>query len=168
MAAAATLMVMVAACGSAGRSTKPPPTSASTRAVAASAPAAVPVRPRIHAPEVVRVGRTAYGRALVYERGFALYVFTHDRSAHSTCYGPCAAAWPPYLVAKRPSKAARGTPARLLGSVRRADGRLQVTYAGQPLYYYVGDRRAGQVLCQAVREFGGSWYVVAPSGDAIR
>jgi predicted lipoprotein with Yx(FWY)xxD motif len=58
-------------------------------------------------------------------------------------------------------------PARLVGSVRRADGPLQVTYAGHPLYHYVGDHRPGQVLCQAVPEFGGTWYVVAPSGHAI-
>jgi predicted lipoprotein with Yx(FWY)xxD motif len=43
-----------------------------------------------------------------------------------------------------------------------------VTYVGHPLYYYVGDRRPGQVLCQAVAEFGGTWYVVAPNGQAIR
>ena len=116
----------------------------------------------------MRVARTAYGRALVDTHGFALYVFTHDRSPQSTCYGACAAAWPPYLVANRPSNAARGAPARLIGGVRRADGRLQVTYAGHPLYHYVGDRRAGQILCQAVPEFGGTWYVIAPSGDAIR
>jgi predicted lipoprotein with Yx(FWY)xxD motif len=115
----------------------------------------------------VRVARTAYGPSLVDRRGFALYLFTHDRSADSTCDGACAAAWPPYLVAKRPSNAARGAHRRLLGTIRRPDGRLQVTYAGHPLYYYVGDRRPGQVLCQAVAEFGGTWYVVAPSGSAI-
>jgi predicted lipoprotein with Yx(FWY)xxD motif len=113
------------------------------------------------------VARTAYGLTLVDRRGFALYLFTHDRSAHSTCYGACAAAWPPYVVAKRPLQAARVAPARLVGSVRRADGPLQVTYAGHPLYHYVGDHRPGQVLCQAVPEFGGTWYVVAPSGHAI-
>ena len=111
---------------------------------------------------------TAYGRALVDSRGFALYLFTHDRSAHSTCYGACAAAWPPYLTAKPPSNATGGAPGPLVGSVRRADGRFQVTYAGHPLYHYVGDRRAGQILCQAVPEFGGTWYVIAPGGDAIR
>ena len=111
---------------------------------------------------------TAYGPALVDRRGFALYLFTHDRSAASSCYGACAAAWPPYVVTGRPSAAARGAHARLVGSVRRRDGRLQVTYAGHPLYYYVGDRRPGQVLCQAVAEFGGTWYVVAPDGQAIR
>jgi predicted lipoprotein with Yx(FWY)xxD motif len=136
--------------------------------VEASAPAADPaVRHRIHKTAPVRVARTAYGRALVDRRGFALYRFTHDRSARSTCYGACATAWPPYVVAKRPSNGAPGTAARLVGRVRRADGRLQVTYRGHPLYYYVGDRRPRQVLCQAVWEFGGTWYVVAPSGDAI-
>ena len=121
----------------------------------------------MHEPWAVRVARTAYGRALVDGRGFALHLFTHDRSARSTCNGACAAAWPPYLVARRPSKTARGARAGLVGSVRRADGRLQVTYAGHPLYHYVGDHRPGQVLCQAVPEFGGTWYVVAPSGHAI-
>lgn len=43
-----------------------------------------------------------------------------------------------------------------------------MTYAGHPLYYYVGDRRPRQILCQAAVEFGGTWYVVAPGGHAIR
>ena len=56
----------------------------------------------------------------------------------------------------------------LLGTTRRRRGRLQVTYNGWPLYYYVGDRRAGQILCQNVREFGGLWLVVRPSGRLVR
>ena len=57
---------------------------------------------------------------------------------------------------------------RLIGTIRRADGRLQVTYGGRPLYYYVGDRQPGQVLCQNVEEFGGLWLVVRPSGRLVR
>jgi predicted lipoprotein with Yx(FWY)xxD motif len=64
--------------------------------------------------------------------------------------------------------AGRGLGGRPVGTVRRRDGRLQVTYLGHPLYYYVGDRRPGQVLCQAVIEYGGSWNVVARDGSAIR
>ena len=56
----------------------------------------------------------------------------------------------------------------LLGTTRRRGGRLQVTYNGWPLYYYVGDRRPGQILCQNVREFGGLWLVVRPSGQLVR
>jgi predicted lipoprotein with Yx(FWY)xxD motif len=51
---------------------------------------------------------------------------------------------------------------------KRAGGRLQVTYAGRPLYYYVGDRRAGQIRCQNVTEFGGVWRVIRPSGTLVR
>jgi predicted lipoprotein with Yx(FWY)xxD motif len=58
--------------------------------------------------------------------------------------------------------------ASLLGTVPRANGARQVTYAGRPLYYYVGDRRPGQVLCQNVREFGGLWLVVRPNGRLVR
>jgi predicted lipoprotein with Yx(FWY)xxD motif len=75
--------------------------------------------------------------------------------------------WPSYLVSERPETAAGGANARLLGAVRRQDGRLQLIYAGRPLYHYVGDRRPGQVLCQGVVEFGGGWNVVSPSGRAI-
>jgi len=57
---------------------------------------------------------------------------------------------------------------RLLGRVRRADGSQQVTYAGHPLYYYVGDRKPAQILCQDVVEFGGRWLVVSRVGAFVR
>ena len=64
---------------------------------------------------------------------------------------------------------ARGGTARsLLGTTRRKDGKLQVTYRGQPLYYYVTDRAPGQVTCQDVAEYGGTWLVADKSGNAIR
>jgi predicted lipoprotein with Yx(FWY)xxD motif len=108
-----------------------------------------------------------YGRILFDGRGFVLYGFTHDRRRRSTCTGACAKAWPPYLVTRRP-RAGRGAKASLVGTVRRAGGRLQATYAGRPLYYYIGDRKPGQILCQGVSEFGGFWRVVRPSGKLVR
>ena len=56
----------------------------------------------------------------------------------------------------------------LLGTVKRKNGRRQVSYAGRPLYYYVGDTRRGQILCQDVVEFGGRWLIVRPSGKLVR
>jgi predicted lipoprotein with Yx(FWY)xxD motif len=56
----------------------------------------------------------------------------------------------------------------LVGTRGRSDGRLQVTYGGRPLYYYVGDRKPGQVLCQNVKEFGGLWLVVRADGQLVR
>ena len=113
------------------------------------------------ASPAVRPGSSQYGRVLFDSRGFVLYAFTHDGNGVSRCAGRCTKAWPPFVVRRPPT-------GRLLGAIRRADGRLQVTYAGRPLYYYVGDTRPGQILCQNVREFGGLWLVVRPDGSLVR
>ena len=112
-------------------------------------------------------GSSDYGRVLFDGKGFALYAFTHDPKGKSTCIGACAAAWPPYVVKRAPGAAA-GVRAGLLGTTRRADGSVQVTYRGRPLYYYVGDRTPGQILCQNVAEYGGLWLVVRPDGTLVR
>jgi predicted lipoprotein with Yx(FWY)xxD motif len=111
--------------------------------------------------------QSRYGRILFDGRGYVLYGFTADGRNRSRCYGACAKAWPPLIVTARP-KAGPGANARLLGLAKRRDGRLQATYAGKPLYYYVGDRTPGQILCQNVNEFGGDWLVVKPSGGYVR
>lgn len=118
-------------------------------------------------PSKVGVRSSSYGRILFDGRGFVLYAFSHDKRGRSTCRGACAKAWPPYLVRRKP-RAASGAKSSLVGTVRRADGRLQATYAGHPLYYYVGDRKPGQILCEGVSEFGGFWRVVRPGGTPVR
>ena len=123
-------------------------------------------RPTSAAPSVT-VRSSAYGRILFDGRGFVLYAFTRDPRGVSRCYGDCAKAWPPFTV-ERPARAASGATSSLLGTTKRRDGRLQVTYAGRPLYYYVGDRKPGQILCQNVVEFGGTWLVVRASGALVR
>lgn len=114
----------------------------------------------------VVVKASSFGRILFDGRGFVLYGFTRDPRGKSACSGACARAWPPYVV-KSPARAGLGVAARLLGTTKRKDGSVQVTYAGRPLYYYVGDRRPGQILCQNVTEFGGVWRVVRPSGRLV-
>ena len=116
--------------------------------------------------DTLRVGTSEYGRVLYDGKGFALYAFTRDGTGKSRCYGACAAAWPPYLATS--PKAGAGAKRSLLGTTRRSDGSLQVTYAGRPLYYYVGDSRPGQILCQNVEEYGGLWLVVRGSGKLVR
>jgi predicted lipoprotein with Yx(FWY)xxD motif len=109
---------------------------------------------------------SSFGRILFDGRGFVLYGFTRDPRGKSVCSGDCAKAWPPYIVQSRP-RARAGVDAARLGTVRRRDGSLQATYAGRPLYYYVGDTRPGQILCQNVTEFGGVWRVVRPNGRLV-
>jgi predicted lipoprotein with Yx(FWY)xxD motif len=99
-------------------------------------------------------------------RGQALYLFGKDSAYVSECYGECARRWPPAFANGKP-RAGRGAVGRLLGTARRSGGRLQLTYAGHPLYYYVGDS-PGHVLCQNVNEFGGRWLVVRGTGGPVR
>jgi predicted lipoprotein with Yx(FWY)xxD motif len=115
----------------------------------------------------VAIGKSTYGPVLFDGRGFVLYAFTHDRAGRSTCSGACARAWPPYL-ARGTVRAGAGARQSLIATVRRADGSRQVTYAGRPLYYYAGDRKPGQILCQDVSEFGGLWLIVRASGAPVR
>jgi predicted lipoprotein with Yx(FWY)xxD motif len=117
-------------------------------------------------PSVV-VGSSSFGRVLFDGRGFILYGFTRDSRGRSVCTGDCAKAWPPYIVKSRP-RTGMGVDGARLGVIKRADGSLQATYAGRPLYYYVGDRKPGQILCQNVTEFGGVWRVVRPNGRLVR
>jgi predicted lipoprotein with Yx(FWY)xxD motif len=119
------------------------------------------------AKSAVAVHSSRYGKILFDGRGFVLYAFTKDTAGRSTCSGACATAWPPYIVKSKPAARA-GVSARLLGTTRRADGKLQATYAGRPLYYYIGDRGPGQILCQNVSEFGGLWLVVRLNGKLVR
>src|SRR5262245_58385400 len=78
---------------------------------------------------LVKVGPSNLGRVLVDAHGKTLYMWAHDKSAKSTCYGDCAAYWPPLLSRGKPI-AGNGAKASLLGTSRRSDGRIQVTYAG--------------------------------------
>jgi predicted lipoprotein with Yx(FWY)xxD motif len=109
---------------------------------------------------------SSFGKILFDGHGFVLYAFTKDRG-RSACSGACAKAWPPYVVSGG-VRAGAGVKSSLLGTVRRTGGSRQVTYAGRPLYYYVGDRRPGQILCQNVSEFGGLWLILRPTGKLVR
>jgi predicted lipoprotein with Yx(FWY)xxD motif len=120
------------------------------------------------AKPTLQVHASRFGPILFDGRQFVLYAFTKDGRGRSRCTGACAAAWPPYIVRSASAVAGKGTKRSLYGTVRRADGRLQVTYARRPLYYYVGDREPLQILCQDVVEFGGRWLVVRGDGGLVR
>jgi predicted lipoprotein with Yx(FWY)xxD motif len=114
----------------------------------------------------VDVTKTRLGRILVDSKGITLYDFPPDRGTTSVCYGACAALWPPLLTKGGPI-AGPGVRSSLLGTTRRKDGKLEVTYNGHPLYYFVSDRKPGQTTGQGVNQFGGPWWVLSAAGKEI-
>jgi predicted lipoprotein with Yx(FWY)xxD motif len=108
------------------------------------------------------VRATKYGKAIFGPSGKVVYVFGADRGSVSRCYGVCASAWPPLLTNGAPV-AGTGVQSKLLGTTKRRDGTMQVTYNGHPLYYYSADA-VGKVMCQHVNMHGGLWLVIKPNG----
>ena len=103
-----------------------------------------------------------YGKVIFDAHHRVLYLFAADQSTTSTCYGVCAAAWPPLLTKGAPSVGA-GLDAKLLGTSKRKDGSLQVTYNGHPVYYYSADM-GSKIMCQHANMHGGFWFVVKANG----
>jgi predicted lipoprotein with Yx(FWY)xxD motif len=114
----------------------------------------------------VAVAKSRLGRILVDSKGITLYDFVKDKGSVSSCYGACAALWPP-LITKGKPHAGHGVRASQLGTTTRNDGKLEVTYNRHPLYYFVTDRKPGQTTGQGVNQFGGPWWVLSPAGKEI-
>ncbi len=107
----------------------------------------------------------AHGSLLTDAKGMTLYVFDKDSKDKSTCTGDCLAKWPPLTVANQGAalKAASGVTGKL-GTIKRADGKFQVTINGMPLYYYYQDKQPGDAKGQAV---GDVWWEVGANGSKI-
>jgi predicted lipoprotein with Yx(FWY)xxD motif len=114
----------------------------------------------------LHIAKTRLGRILVDSKGITLYDFVKDNDKTSVCYGACAALWPPLVTHGKPV-AGSGVRASLLGTTKRKDGKLEVTYGGHPLYYFVSDRKPGQTTGQGVNQFGGPWWVLSAAGKEI-
>ena len=120
-----------------------------------------PAKPSRKGTTVI-VDESEFGEMLFGSDRQAIYIFENDRKDKTVCYGECAEAWPP-VVTKGEPVAGRGVDERLLGTVERRDGTRQVTYAGQPLYYYAHEQ-PGEVRCHNVDLNGGFWWVIGPDG----
>ena len=114
----------------------------------------------------VDLAKTDVGDVLTGPSGRTLYLFEKDTSPKSTCSGECANDWPPLMASGKPA-AGSGVKASMLGTTKRSDGKEQVTYNGHPLYYYEGDKKAGQTAGQGIDAFGAEWYVVGANGSKV-
>lgn len=157
MTRALVALVVLAACSTAATTTEPAPeettTTATPETTAESAPAA-------SGAEIVLTSGEL-GEYLSDGDGNTLYLFLpDDASGESTCYDTCEANWPPLGEAVAGDR----VDAALLGTTTRADGSVQATYGGWPLYYFGADAVPGDVNGQGVNDV---WFVVSPGGDAV-
>ena len=132
-----------------------------------------PTRPLLAgSPHEVTTGQVhGLGTVLTTGQGLTLYVYAPDQDrGTSICYDICAVQWPPMVLAPGTTtpQAGPGVQAGLLGTTRRTDGTLQVTYAGWPLYRWAGDVEPGQATGQGITNSGGLWWVITPAGKVIR
>jgi predicted lipoprotein with Yx(FWY)xxD motif len=161
--ALAGLALAATACGTSGSTYGSPAVSPSQAPTVTGSPSPAPVAP---GQAIVDLGQTSLGNVLVDKSGRTLYLFVADTGTSSTCYGPCATYWPPLTTTGIPVVGV-GANASLLGTSKRTDGTTMVTYNGHPLYYFSSDNQAGDVKGQGVNGFGGPWYVLGASGNAI-
>jgi predicted lipoprotein with Yx(FWY)xxD motif len=142
-------------------------TTLATAAVVAATAAALAVADSTTSTGTrLAVGASPLGRILVDGKGITLYDFVKDTHGMSSCYGACAALWPPLTTGAKPI-AGPGVRASLLGTTKRTGGKLEVTYNGHPLYYFVSDRKRGQTTGQGLNQFGGPWWVLSAAGREI-
>jgi predicted lipoprotein with Yx(FWY)xxD motif len=143
----------------------PAATSAYNVPATQAAPASTQAAAMPSGPAHVAVAKNnKLGSILVDDKGMTLYLFTTDKPNTSNCYGKCATFWPPLLTSGAPV-GGDGLDASKFGTTTRTDGTVQVTYNSWPLYYFAKDKAPGDVAGQKVQ---GTWFVVAPSGDAIK
>ena len=105
---------------------------------------------------------TALGSILVDSRGRTLYLFEKDRGGASSCDTSCSAYWPK-LTSRGVPRAGTG----LRQSLLRVTRSHQLTYAGHPLYRFVGDKRPGQTAGEGLDAFGAEWYAIGAAGHSV-
>jgi predicted lipoprotein with Yx(FWY)xxD motif len=107
------------------------------------------------------VKTVADGTVLTNGTGYTLYWFSKDKASYSGCDAVCVPQWPP--VTGKPQSVSGTTLGGHLGTLIRANGAVQATYDGHPLYTFAGDEDPGDVGGNDVTQFGGKWHVVRPS-----
>jgi predicted lipoprotein with Yx(FWY)xxD motif len=110
----------------------------------------------------VEATTTDLGTFLTGEGGMTLYYFANDTTpGASTCDDECVTNWPLFLIEEGETLTAGENVTGVLASFPRADGTMQVSYDGRPLYYFAGDQAAGDTNGQGL---GDVWYVAAEDG----
>jgi len=109
-----------------------------------------------HAVKVAE--KAGIGHYLTDTEGKTLYWFKSDMPGMSACAGSCVEKWPVFY--RETVKSPDGIAAADFATIDRADGAKQTTFRGYPLYYWMGDKAAGDTSGQGVKDV---WFVVDPA-----
>jgi predicted lipoprotein with Yx(FWY)xxD motif len=162
----AAAVALLAACGSSASGGNSAGNSPNSPAASSSASPSSGVNPGGTAQMTasgIKTTSVSGGKVLTNAAGFTLYWFAKDTTGKSNCNGACATYWPPVIGKPSSTASLPGT----WGTIKRADGQLQATYDGHPLYLYKGDTSAGQVHGNDVNASGGLWWAMTPSGAKL-
>jgi predicted lipoprotein with Yx(FWY)xxD motif len=117
-------------------------------------------------PLTVKISSSALGTPVVVSpKGLTLYHYARDTKGTIRCGAACAFVFPPLVVPEGVKPVAGpGVSAAKLGTVKRPDGRVQVTYNGLTLYVDYYDK-PGEALGQGQQ---GVWFAVTPAGRVTK
>ncbi|MFN8378861.1 MAG: hypothetical protein U0452_09335 [Anaerolineae bacterium] len=110
-------------------------------------------------PTIAAAASDEFGSILTGPNGMTLYTFANDTDGTSACVDGCAVAWPPLTVAAGEEVTVGEGVSGEVGTIERADGSLQVTYNGAPLYYWMNDVIPGDTTGHNFRDV---WFVAQP------
>ncbi len=159
----AVAVLAVSGCGSSSSTETP----ASVPSSGASTEAKAPPEPNVTVISTATTKKPKLAtKVLVDSQGQTLYAFSKDpkNTFHPRCVGACETTWPPLILTGSAPVAGKEAFTTQLGAIKRADGKLQVDYAGSPLYTYSGDKAPGDALGNGVSSFGGTWHALTAQG----
>jgi predicted lipoprotein with Yx(FWY)xxD motif len=117
----------------------------------------------------LKLRQTSVGTILVNGGGLTVFAFTRDSRNHDRCasISGCTSIWPLVTTTARPTLGA-GVKRSLVGTIKLADGTRQVTYAGHPLYTYIGSSGPGDTSYVGAHQFGGTWLALSAAGRVVK
>lgn len=137
------------------------------RSIAALTLAAILVVSAVAVPmALARGSKTVAGEAtapslhktvLTNLKGMTLYSLSVEKNGRFICTGSCTKTWPPLLVAAGTKPKGPVT----LGTIKRPEGKIQVTFKGLPLYTFDGDSKKGEANGEGIKDVG-TWHAVTP------
>ena len=117
----------------------------------------------------LQLRHTSVGTILVNARGYTVYAFARDSRNKDACQSisHCLTAWPP-VTTSGTAIAGPGVHRNLLGTITLKNGTKQVTYAGHPLYTFLGDQHPAETTFINFPQFGGRWPAVNAAGGEVK